>query len=54
MGDSLQRIICDPECGFIVQSHDENELVSVGMQHAKDAHKITVSADEARKMINAV
>jgi len=51
MAANLKKIECDPVCGFKVQSHDEKELMEIGIQHAKKFHNMTVSVEEAKKMI---
>lgn len=47
----LKKIECDPKCGFMVQSHDEKELIDVTKQHAKNYHNKIVSDEDIKKMI---
>ncbi|MBI4100480.1 DUF1059 domain-containing protein [Candidatus Microgenomates bacterium] len=54
MDRSLKRIICDPECGFMVQSHDEEELVEIAKKHAKTMHDMEASDEEIRAMVETV
>jgi predicted small metal-binding protein len=51
MAEKLKTIECDPNCGFMVRSHDEKEIIKIGKQHAKDFHNMTVSDEDARKMV---
>jgi len=50
----MKAIECDPKCGFMVKSHDEKEVMNMGMEHAKKAHKMKVSMDDAKKMMKDV
>ena len=38
MAKTLKKVECDPKCGFMVQSHDEKEVIDIAMQHAKKYH----------------
>lgn len=38
MKQTLKSISCDPMCGFMVQSHDEKEVLDLAMTHAKKVH----------------
>jgi predicted small metal-binding protein len=49
--DQIKRISCDPECGFAVQSHIEDEVVDVAAKHVKEKHGKSVSDKELRGMI---
>ena len=52
MNQTLKQISCDPICGFMVRSHDSDELIDIAMAHAKSSHKdIKVSEGELKKMI---
>jgi predicted small metal-binding protein len=51
MATQLKKFECDPVCGFKVQSHDEKELIEIGIQHAKKFHKMTLSEEEAKAML---
>lgn len=51
MAAKLKKIECDPKCGFIVQSHDEKEIVEIAMQHAKKAHKMKITEKDAKGMM---
>lgn len=54
MTSNLKQLVCDPNCGFMVQSHDENEVVNVGMSHTKNMHNLNLSTSEVREMIKTV
>lgn len=54
MAEELKKIECDEVCGFKVQSHDEQELIEIGIQHAKKFHNLTFTVEEARKQIKPV
>ncbi len=51
MDDTLKSISCDPQCGFMVKSHSEKEVVDIARQHAKSAHKMDMSTAETKKMV---
>ena len=53
MGETLKQIECEPKCGFLVRSHDEKELVRIGIEHAKKAHDMDVTEKEAKEMMKA-
>lgn len=38
MAEKLKKIECSPTCGFMVRSHDEKELVTIALEHAKRFH----------------
>ena len=54
MDKKLNKISCDPACGFEVQSHDEKEVMGMASKHALEKHSKTVSEKEARQMMVAV
>lgn len=47
----MKKIECDPKCGFMVQSHDEKELMEITKQHAKKYHDKTITDEDVKKMI---
>jgi len=47
----LKQIECDPDCGFLVRSHDEKEVMSIGATHAKKMHKMSPSQAEIKAMV---
>ncbi len=55
MAEKLKKIECDPKCGFIVQSHDEKEIIDIAMQHAKKFHpEMKITEKEVRDMMEDV
>jgi len=53
MAETLKKIECEPQCGFLVRSHDEKELVRIAKEHAEKAHKMTVSEKDIKEMMKA-
>jgi predicted small metal-binding protein len=53
MAETLKQIECEPKCGFLIRSHDEKELIRIGMEHAKTAHGMTVTEKDAKEMMKA-
>ena len=53
MAETLKQIECDPKCGFLVRSHDEKEVIRIGIEHAKKAHGMDVTEKDAKEMMNA-
>jgi len=51
---TLKKIECDPKCGFMVQSHDEKEVIEIAKQHAKKFHDMTISEKDAKSMMKTV
>ena len=47
----LKSVSCPPECGFMVRSHDEKEIISMTRSHAVSAHKKKLSEKEVRGMM---
>ena len=49
--EELQQVSCDPQCGFMIQSHDSFEITDDVKKHAKKAHGMDLSdADVKAKM----
>ena len=51
MATMLEKIECDPRCGFMVRSHDEKELIDLTKLHVKMQHNKEVTDDSLRGMI---
>jgi predicted small metal-binding protein len=47
----LKSVTCDPTCGFMVRSHDEKELTSIVIAHAKKYHNKKVTAKDVKAMM---
>lgn len=54
MTDKLKRIDCDPACGFMVQSHDEDEAIDIALKHAKEKHGMEETRESVKAMIKEV
>lgn len=37
--DELKQISCSPECGFLVRSYNEDEIIDMAFDHMKHVHK---------------
>jgi len=48
MENELKSISCDPDCGFMVRSHDEMETIEIAKKHAKDKHNMDVSDEDLK------
>lgn len=51
---TIYSISCDPECSFVVQSHDEEEVIGFAKAHLRTAHDKTMSDSEIGEMIVTV
>ena len=51
MAEQPKKIECDAECGFMVRSHDEKELVEVALQHVKKIHNLAVNDEDMKAKI---
>jgi len=54
MKKELCFIDCGPECGFKVQSHDEKEVITIAMKHAKEKHNMDVAETQLKSMVKTV
>ncbi len=46
---ALKSISCSPECGFMVRSHLEEEVLKLAEQHTKEVHPMmTVSREDLK------
>lgn len=50
----LKSVSCDPSCGFMVQSHNEKELISMVKMHVKNVHHKVISDKDVKAMIKTV
>jgi len=48
---SLFKVECVPDCGFMVRSHDREELVNAATHHTKRIHNQDVPQAEIENMI---
>ena len=52
MEAGLKKAECDPKCGFMVQSHDEQEVIDVITKHALQKHGMKdMKVEDVKKMI---
>jgi predicted small metal-binding protein len=51
MATALKKVECDPKCGFMIQSHDEKEVIKIAIEHAKKSHNMTITEKEVRDMM---
>jgi predicted small metal-binding protein len=51
MKGSLYSVTCDPDCGFMVRSHDKKEISSIVIRHAMKAHKKKVTEQDVMGMM---
>jgi predicted small metal-binding protein len=54
MSSDLKKIECGPTCGFVVQSHDEKEVLEIAKKHAKDKHKMNATDQQLKGMMKKV
>lgn len=45
---------CDPQCGFMVQSHNEEEIMDIAKKHAKMMHNMDATDEQMKEMIKTV
>ncbi len=51
MTGQLKKVECDPTCGFMVRSHDEQEIYRIVKDHAFKSHKMKVTDKELKEKI---
>ncbi len=49
--EKLMKLECDPLCGFMIRSHENDEIVRFSKEHASDVHHTDYSNEAIRKMI---
>lgn len=54
MNGKLMQVSCAPECGFMIQSHDEKELMEMVKTHAYNAHQMKMSDEEVKDKMEMV
>lgn len=50
----LKQINCGPECGFLMRSHDEKEIIEATKKHVKQFHGQDMSEAEIKKDLENV
>jgi predicted small metal-binding protein len=48
---ALKSVSCDPDCGFMVRSHDEKELSAIVIDHAKKQHNKVITEKDVKGMM---
>ena len=48
MEQELKQIQCDDQCGFMIRSHDEKEIMDAARSHVTTVHKMTVTDSDLR------
>jgi len=51
MVSNLKQLECVPDCGFLVRSHDEVEIVNAGISHMTNVHKQNTTSNEVKALI---
>lgn len=50
-GEMMGAKMVQCDCGFMVQSHSENEIVKMALMHVRETHKQELSPRDARAMM---
>jgi predicted small metal-binding protein len=51
MAKNLYKIACGPDCGFLIRSHDKDEVVKGALAHDKSSHGGKVGEADMRKAV---
>jgi predicted small metal-binding protein len=54
MDNQIKEVNCGPECGFLIRSHDEKELIEIVKAHAKNVHNMTITEEDVRVKMKTV
>jgi predicted small metal-binding protein len=46
----MKMIKCGPPCGFMVKSHDEDEIVDIAVRHVKNFHNMKLTKKDIEQM----
>ena len=53
--EPLKEISCSPECGFLVRSHDKDEVVALAKKHVDEKHpSMKISREKLSEMARSV
>ena len=52
--ESLRQISCDPECGFLIRSHDLDEIKSAALKHVKTVHHMKATEKDLDAKVTMV
>lgn len=50
----LRKVSCDPICGFMIQSHKEDEVLDFVKTHAKNTHNMNMTKEDIMKRMQYV
>ena len=50
----LWKVECEPACGFLIRSHDRDELVTAATHHTKQIHNKDLPQAEIENLIKPV
>ncbi|MBI4895603.1 MAG: DUF1059 domain-containing protein [Candidatus Aenigmarchaeota archaeon] len=50
----MKSIECNPDCGFMIRSHEQEEVLSVAKIHAKIQHRLNPTFNELKKMMKSI
>jgi len=51
MTGPLYSVSCDPDCGFMIRSHDQKEVSDAAIKHMMKAHNKKVTAKDVKALI---
>ena len=51
---TLMKVSCDPECGFMMQDHDEKELKKIVKDHAQRSNSMKMSDKDVEDKMEKV
>jgi predicted small metal-binding protein len=51
-GMMMKEFVCKPECGFMVRSHDESEIMSMAKMHGKQQHNMDMTDEQVKEMMH--
>ena len=50
----MKQIECDPVCGFMIRSHDTDEVKKIATEHVESVHKMKTSDAELESKMKTV
>lgn len=51
MARDMYQVECEPECGFMIRSHDRDEIADMTMRHANERHQEQFTRQDVEPMI---
>ncbi len=49
--EGLKVVECPPECGFMIRSHEKEEMIEVVKDHARTYHDMEMTDDEVKAVM---